>query len=212
MHEKSTVHPGKENEETSSRSVENCGCVLWLTGLPGSGKSTLAAGVVRELRETGIRAFNLDGDDLRRGLCSDLEFSPDDRAENIRRAGEVAALMAGTGLVVVCSLISPYAAGRKQARECCERNGIRFAEVFVDAPVEVCRERDPRGLYRKALAGEIRDFTGVSAPYETPSSPDLTIQTAGTPQEESIMQLHALALRIARQPSRSAGATILSIP
>jgi len=171
--------------------------VLWLTGLPGSGKSTLAAGLVRELQETGFGAFNLDGDHLRQGLCSDLQFSPEDRAENIRRAGEVAALLAGAGLMVVCSLISPYAAGRKLARACCVRDGLRFAEVFVDAPVEVCRERDPRGLYRRAEAGEIRDFTGVSAPYERPESPDLTINTAELPLDESLRQLLALALRMA---------------
>ncbi len=173
------------------------GSVVWLTGLPGSGKSTLAAGLVKELQETGFAAFNLDGDHLRQGLCADLRFSPDDRAENIRRAGEVAALMAGAGLVVVCSLISPYEAGRKQVRECCARNRLRFAEVFIDAPVEVCRDRDPRGLYRKAAAGEILDFTGVSAPYERPESPDLTIHTAALSLDESLRQLLALALRMA---------------
>ncbi|GAB4137625.1 MAG: hypothetical protein Fur0037_02870 [Planctomycetota bacterium] len=152
------------------------GCVVWLTGLSGSGKSTIAHLVEEELFRRGRLAFVLDGDNLRHGLCADLGFSAKDRAENIRRAGAVAALLADAGAIVLASFISPYAADRARAREAV--GAERFAEVHVDAPLSTCEQRDPKGLYRKARGGEIQSFTGIDAPYEPPAAPDLALRTA----------------------------------
>lgn len=161
------------------------GAVVWLTGLSGSGKSTLAVALESQLHRAGIAGFVLDGDNLRHGLCSDLRFSAADRSENIRRAGETAKLMAEAGLVVVCSLISPFRADRLRVREICHRDGIPFIEVFVNAPLEVCEARDPRGLYKRARAGEIKDFTGLTSPYEAPETPELEIRTGECSVEEA---------------------------
>jgi len=150
--------------------------VLWLTGLSGAGKSTVANLVERRLHALGRHTCVLDGDNLRHGLNRDLGFSEADRAENVRRTAEVAALMVDAGLIVIVSLVSPYRAERARARECVERGA--FIEVFVDAPVEECRRRDPKGLYRRADAGELRGLTGVDAPYEAPERPDLHLRTA----------------------------------
>jgi adenylylsulfate kinase len=152
------------------------GCVLWFTGLSGSGKSTLAAALEATLLGAGHAAFVLDGDNVRHGLNSDLGFSPDDRTENIRRLGEVAALMADAGLITLTAFISPYRADRDAARAAIGDG--RFLEVFVDTPLEVCERRDPKQLYRKARAGEIGEFTGVSAPYEPPVDPALALDTS----------------------------------
>jgi adenylylsulfate kinase len=152
------------------------GCVLWFTGLSGSGKSTLAAALEATLLGAGHAAFVLDGDNVRHGLNSDLGFSPDDRTENIRRLGEVAALMADAGLITLTAFISPYRADRDAARAAI--GGGRFLEVFVDTPLEVCERRDPKQLYRKARAGEIGEFTGVSAPYEPPVDPAVALDTS----------------------------------
>jgi adenylyl-sulfate kinase len=165
------------------------GCVVWLTGLSGSGKSTLAVALEAALVGAGHLAFVLDGDNLRQGLNSDLGFAPADRAENIRRAGEVAALLADAGLVAVTAFISPYRADREVARAAVGSD--RFLEVLVDAPLEVCEGRDPKQLYRRARAGEIQEFTGVSAPYEPPPSPDLTLDTAALDVEACVGQLLA---------------------
>lgn len=151
------------------------GCVVWLTGLSGSGKSTLAVALEAALVGAGRAAYVLDGDNLRHGLNSDLGFSPAERAENIRRAGQVAALFADAGLIAITSFISPYRADRERARDAV--GAERFLEVFVDAPLEVCERRDPKQLYRRARAGEIGEFTGVSAPYEPPASPTLVLDT-----------------------------------
>jgi len=140
-----------------------------------------------------MAAFVLDGDNLRHGLCSNLKFSPEDRSENIRRAGEVAKLMAEAGFLVICSLISPYRADRNRVREICGRDGIPFAEVFVNAPLDVCESRDPRGLYKRARAGEIQDFTGISSPYEPPLAPELEILTGETPLEASLEKILSYA-------------------
>lgn len=160
------------------------GCVgktLWMTGLSGSGKSTIAVALERTLVERGVRAYRLDGDNLRYGLNRDLGFSPEHRVENIRRIGEVAKLMAESGCVVIVSVISPYRADRDACRAMHERDAqgpIEFVEVFVDTPLEVCEQRDPKGLYRKARAGEIKGMTGVDAPYEAPVKPELVLRTA----------------------------------
>jgi bifunctional enzyme CysN/CysC len=159
------------------------GGVLWFTGLSAAGKSTIAMAVEQELFRRGYQTYVLDGDNVRRGLNSNLDFSPADRAENIRRVGEVAALFADSGLVVVTAFISPYRADRHRARMAA---GDGFHEIYIKASLETCEKRDPKGLYRKARSGEIADFTGVTAPYETPESPELMIDTDRLTIEESV--------------------------
>ena len=168
------------------------GATVWLTGLPSSGKSTIAAVLERRLVAAGHPAYFLDGDNLRHGLSGDLGFSPEDRRENIRRVAHVARLMADSGTVAIVSLVSPIAEHRALARELHDAAGLHFLEVYVDTPPEVCEERDPKGLYKKARAGEIKDFTGVSAPYEAPASPDLVIHGATEEPERSAERLVAL--------------------
>ena len=187
------------SREDRSELLGHRGAVLWLTGLSGSGKSTLATALEYQLHRRGLATFILDGDNLRHGLCSNLKFSPEDRSENIRRAGETAKLMAEAGMVVICSLISPYQSDRTRVREICHRDGIPFAEVFINAPLQVCEERDPRGLYKKARAGEITDFTGVSSPYEPPTNPELEILTSESTLEASLSQLLDFANAFARK-------------
>lgn len=174
------------------------GAVVWLTGLSGSGKSTLATGLEYQLHRRGIASFILDGDNLRHGLCSNLGFSSEDRSENIRRAGETAKLMAEAGLVVICSLISPFRADRKRVREICHRDGVPFAEVYINAPIEACEARDPRGLYKKARAGEIKEFTGISSPYEEPETPELELRTSEHSLENTLSELLHFALDLSR--------------
>lgn len=157
-------------------------CVLWLTGLPGAGKSTLSALVEARLSAMGHHACVLDGDNVRRGLCRDLGYTEADRAENVRRVAEVAKLMADAGLIVVASLISPYRSDRRLARELMADG--EFIEVFVDAPLAVTEQRDPKGLYRKARRGKLKNFTGVDSPYEVPEKPELRIPTDSTPAQD----------------------------
>jgi adenylyl-sulfate kinase len=154
------------------------GCVVWLTGLSGSGKSTLTRALEHRLFAQELHAFVLDGDNLRHGLNSDLGFSPSDRTENIRRVAEVAALLACAGHVSLISLISPYRKDRANARRIAEAAGSEFVEVFVDAPLAVCEQRDPKNLYKRARAGQILEFTGVNAPYEIPEHPEIHVRTA----------------------------------
>jgi len=161
-------------DEARVRRNGHSGGVLWFTGLSGAGKSTLAVAVENELFNRGYQVYVLDGDNVRHGLCADLGFSPEDRAENIRRVGEVAALMARAGMIVVTAFISPYRSDRERARKAA---GSGFHEVYVKADLDVCERRDPKGLYRRARAGEIRDFTGISAPYEAPETAELTVET-----------------------------------
>ena len=170
-----TWHHGSVDPDRRAALLGQRGCVVWMTGLSGSGKSTIAHAVERRLVDAGHAAYVLDGDNVRHGLSADLGFSAGDREENIRRVSEVAALLADAGLIAVVSFIAPYCAGRQAAREKVAPG--RFLEVFVDAPVAECARRDPKGLYRKAAAGEIDEFTGVSAPYEPPEQPDLTLRT-----------------------------------
>ena len=161
------------------------GAVIWLTGLSGSGKSSTRA-LERQLFDLGMHTSILDGDNIRHGLNSNLGFSPEDRAENIRRAAEVAGLMADAGLIVITAFISPYRADRRRARESTLQGGIDFIEVFVSAPLQVCEQRDPKGLYKKARAGEIKEFTGISAPYEVPENPECTVHTEVQTVGESV--------------------------
>jgi adenylylsulfate kinase len=149
---------------------------VWFTGLSGSGKSTLANEVERALMARGVHTYVVDGDNVRHGLNSDLGFSPEDRTENIRRVGEVCGLLYDAGLVALTAFISPYVADRDRVRAIHPEGG--FVEVFVDCPLEVCEQRDVKGLYAKARAGEIPDFSGISAPYEPPVSPELVVHTA----------------------------------
>lgn len=159
------------------------GAVVWFTGLSASGKSTLATMLEKLLFELGHNVFVLDGDNVRHGLCSDLGFSAGDREENIRRIGELAALFAQSGLIVITAFISPYQRDRRQARIAAGEN---FHEIYLDASLDVCEGRDPKGLYAKARHGEIADFTGISAPYEAPENPELVIDTGTMTVDESI--------------------------
>jgi len=156
------------------------GMTVWMTGLSGSGKSTIAYLAEEMLVGSGRAAYVLDGDNLRHGLNADLGFGAADRAENVRRVGEVARLMADSGLVALVPVISPFASDRKMVREAHQQAGLGFIEVFVDAPLEVCEQRDPKGLYARARAGELSDMTGIDSPYEPPESPDLRLDSAAS--------------------------------
>jgi adenylyl-sulfate kinase len=173
-----------KREERPSR-----GGTVWLTGLSGSGKSTIAAAVERTLVAAGRPAYLLDGDNVRHGLNGDLGFSAEDRAENVRRVAHVAQLMADAGVVVLVPVISPYRAGRQWARDIHLAAGLPFVEVFVDAPIEACMERDVKGLYARAVSGEIPRFTGVSDPYEPPEKPELHLRTDEETPETSVASL-----------------------
>lgn len=162
------------------------GAVIWLTGLSGAGKSTVAQSLERELFQRGIHTYVLDGDNIRHGLNSNLGFAPDDRVENIRRVSEVAKLMADAGTVVITAFISPYRMDRSRAREIALESNAEFIEVFVDAPLEVCEARDPKNLYKKARAGQIREFTGIDAPYEAPEDPEIVVHTDRQSVDESV--------------------------
>lgn len=165
------------------------GCVLWFTGLSGSGKSTLANALDAELHRQGIKTVLLDGDNVRHGLCGDLGFSPEDRHENLRRVAEVAKLMADAGLVVLTAFVSPFRSNRDRARAVVGPE--RFAEIYVDCPLDVCASRDVKGLYAKAQAGLIADFTGVNSPYEAPLAPELTVASGTESLEASTVQVAA---------------------
>jgi len=156
------------------------GMTVWLTGLSGSGKSTIAYAVEERLVADGRAAYVLDGDNLRHGINADLGFSKEDRSENIRRVGEIARLMADAGLVVLVPVISPYRADRDEVRKKHETIGLRFLEVFVDTPLMVCEERDPKGLYARARAGEVSGMTGIDDPYEPPLDPAVRVDASAT--------------------------------
>jgi bifunctional enzyme CysN/CysC len=167
---------------------KHAGGILWLTGLSGAGKTTLALALEQALFNRGFQAYVLDGDNIRGGLNSDLGFSPADRSENIRRIGEVAALFADAGQIVITAFISPYREDRARARAI---KPEPFREIYVKAALDVCEGRDPKGLYKKARDGKIAEFTGISAPYEEPESPDLVIDTASETIEQSLARLIA---------------------
>jgi adenylylsulfate kinase len=182
-------HQGAITREDRQQLNGHRGCTVWLTGLSGSGKSTIAVELEKRLLERGVRTYILDGDNVRHGLNKNLGFSPEDRTENIRRIGEVAKLFSDAGLVALTAFISPYRADRDQVRAIMQPGD--FIEVFVDCPVEVCEQRDVKGLYKKARAGEIKEFTGISAPYEAPSKPEIVIETSGQSVEKSALQILA---------------------
>lgn len=172
-----TWHSALVTREERERILGAKGCIIWLTGLSASGKSTVARRLEQMLLERGANAYVLDGDNIRHGLNKNLGFSPEDRTENIRRIGEVAKLFADACVIAITAFISPYRADRDNVRKVTPHG--EFIEVFVDTPIEVCEERDPKGLYKKARAGQIPEFTGVSAPYEAPISPEMVLLTAG---------------------------------
>jgi adenylylsulfate kinase len=190
-----TWHPLQAREARWAR-LGQMPVIAWLTGLSGAGKSTLAAEADRTLVACGRHSAVLDGDNLRHGLNADLAFSAEDRAENVRRTAEVARLMAEAGTVVIVSLISPYRADRALARRIA--GDVPFLEVFVDTPLGLCEARDPKGLYRLARAGRIPGFTGISAPYEAPERPDLTIATEGRGTAACARALSARVMRLSR--------------
>ena len=177
---------GSVNREDRADRLGHRGATLWFTGLSGSGKSTIAVALESSLHALGHHAYRLDGDNLRHGLNADLGFSQEDRAENVRRVGEVSALFADSGLLVLSTFISPEKAGREQVRNLHLKSGTSFYEIHVDVPLEVAETRDPKGLYAKARAGEIADFTGIHQPYEAPESPDLYLPTGELSIEQSV--------------------------
>ncbi|NLM09431.1 MAG: adenylyl-sulfate kinase [Clostridiaceae bacterium] len=181
-----TFHEGKVNKFDRYKVLGQKGLVVWLTGLSASGKSTIAVEAEKVLNSMGKAVYRLDGDNIRFGLNSDLGFSERDRFENIRRISEVCALFQDAGLIVIASFISPLARMRQMAREKC---GESFIEVYVKADVETCIKRDPKGLYQKALNGEIQNFTGISAPYEEPGNPELVLDTQCNPLDVCVQQL-----------------------
>lgn len=184
------------------------GATIWITGLPSSGKSTLGAALEERLVEQGRGAYLLDGDNLRCGLCSDLGFARDDREENVRRVGELALLLADSGAVAIAAVVSPYAQMREHVRERHEKEGLPFLEVFVDTPVEVCAERDPKGLYARAYAGDLDGFTGVDDPYQAPARPDLRITPGMSPPAAADAVLELLDAHLAEvQSATTAGAS-----
>jgi adenylylsulfate kinase len=184
-----TWHAGHVTREERHALTKQKPCCIWLTGLSACGKSTIAVALEQVLIQRGHLAYVLDGDNIRHGLNKNLGFSPEDRTENIRRIGEVAKLFVDAGLIVATAFISPYRADRDIVRGLLGEG--EFIEIFVDAPVEVCAERDPKGLYKKAMAGEIKGFTGVSpdAPYEAPAKPELHLKTGEQTVEQSVAEV-----------------------
>ncbi len=176
MGEKLHIIPHQHSVSKKDREQQNGhkGHVLWFTGLSGSGKSTVASAVERELHQKGFKTFVLDGDNIRAGLNSDLDFSDKSREENIRRIAHVSALMKDAGLIVLSAFVSPYAKDRDFVRSASDND---FSEIFISTPLEVCEQRDVKGLYAKARAGKISNFTGVSAPFEEPANPELDVPT-----------------------------------
>lgn len=178
---------GKVGAEQRARRTGHPGCVVWLTGLSASGKSTIATELERQLCGAGRFAYLLDGDNVRHGLCSDLGFSPEARKENIRRVGEVAKLFADAGFICITAFISPYWSDRELVRAIVPQG--KFLEVYVNAPLAVCEQRDPKGLYAKARTGQIKEFTGISSPYEPPLKPEIEVRTNELSVAESVSKI-----------------------
>ncbi len=183
-------HEGQVAREQREALLKQKGVLIWLTGLPSSGKSTLAFTVEHALVERGRMAYVLDGDNIRHGLNKNLGFSAEDRAENIRRIGEVGKLFADAGMITLSSFVSPYRTDRDAVRELMADND--FIEVFINTPLKVCEKRDPKGLYKKARAGEIPNFTGISDPYEPPENPELVIHTVDSTPQQAARQIITL--------------------
>ena len=180
-------HKQYVEKEDRARVLSQKPCILWFTGLSGSGKSTIANAVETELFKRGRKTYLLDGDNVRHGLCGDLTFSEEDRSENIRRVGEVANILFDQGNIVVCTFISPFAKDRRFVRSLFPKG--RFIEVFTSCDLETCKVRDPKGLYKKIEAGEIKNFTGISSRYETPMNPDIFLETEFVSVEESVEKI-----------------------
>ena len=187
-----TWHEGNVTRAERAANLGQKGCTLWMTGLSASGKSTIAVALEQVLLQRGYHAYRLDGDNIRMGLNKNLGFSADDRAENIRRISEVAKLFADAGIIAITSFISPYKADRDNARKLHADAQIPFLEVYVDLPIAVAEQRDPKGLYKKARAGQLKGFTGIDDPYEAPVSPELHLHTDQLSIEQSVTQLLAL--------------------
>jgi adenylyl-sulfate kinase len=192
---------GSATREQRWQALGGPGATVWFTGLPSSGKSTVAAAVEARLLAEGRAAYVLDGDNLRHGLNGDLGFSAADRAENVRRTAEVAALMADAGVVALASLVSPYRADRAAARAAHQRRDLIFLEVWVSTPLEECERRDTKGLYARARAGEIPDFTGVGQPYEDPEAPELEIPLGEAVEDAATRVLATLRAASAARPA-----------
>lgn len=178
------VNKSQRSEQKGHKPV-----ILWFTGFSGSGKSTVAGALESALHQQGVHTYLLDGDNVRHGLCKDLSFSDEDRVENIRRVGELSKLMIDAGLVVLTAFISPFQAERDMVRKLVSDG--EFIEVFLDTPLDVCEQRDPKGLYKKARAGEIKHFTGIDSDYQVPVSPEIRIDTSANSLEQSVQQLVA---------------------
>lgn len=176
---RATVSRSRREQQNKHRSV-----IIWFTGLSGSGKSTVAHAVEEKLHLAGCRTFVFDGDNVRHGLCANLSFSKDDRHENIRRIGEMAKLFIEAGVIAMTAFISPFRADREGVRALVSEND--FIEIYCDSPLEICEERDVKGLYKRARAGEIKNYTGISSPYEAPENPDLILDTAGDSVETNV--------------------------
>ncbi|ROH86723.1 adenylyl-sulfate kinase [Stagnimonas aquatica] len=185
-------HDGEVSRTDRYRILGQKGATLWFTGLSGSGKSTVAVALEKELAKRGRLCYRLDGDNIRLGINKNLGFSAEDRTENIRRIGEIAKLFVDTGVLALTSFISPYRADRDSARALHEQAGMEFIEVYVDCPLGEAEKRDPKGLYKKARAGEIKNFTGISDPYEAPEQPELVLKTAEMSLDEEVAAVIAL--------------------
>ena len=188
-------HGGDITRADRHRLLGHRGATIWFTGLSGSGKSTVAVALESALHERGVLAYRLDGDNVRLGINKNLGFSARDRAENIRRIGEIAKLFADSGVLALSSFISPYSADRDGVRELHEQAGIDFIEVYVDCTLEAAEARDPKGLYKKARAGEIRNFTGIDDPYEAPPEPEIHLHSDRQSLDDEVAQIMAELLR-----------------
>ena len=194
----------KVSKEQREQLMNQRAVLIWFTGLSGSGKSTLAVQLEAQLSDLGYKTYLLDGDNVRAGLNKDLSFTDEGRVENIRRIGEVAKLLLDAGVVVLSAFISPFQADRQQVKEIV--GSKNYIEVFVDAPLELCEQRDVKGLYKKARAGEVKNFTGIDSPYEAPVNADVVLNTGELSVEESIERLMSFVVpRIQFQPKRQAG-------
>ncbi len=184
-----TWHDGEISREDRYTILRQRGATIWFTGLSGSGKSTIAVALERALFELGKLSYRLDGDNVRLGINKNLGFSEEDRKENIRRIGEVAKLFGDAGVLSLSSFISPYKADRDEVRELHEKAGLNFIEVYVDCPLAEAERRDPKGLYKKARAGEIKNFTGIDDPYEAPANPELHLRTDQLTVEQEVQAI-----------------------
>jgi adenylylsulfate kinase len=184
-----TWHEGEVTRAEREKNLGQRGVTVWMTGLSGSGKSTIAVALEQVLMQRGYHAYRLDGDNIRHGLNKNLGFSAEDREENIRRIGEVTKLFADAGIISITSFISPYKADRDRARKLHEDMGLPFIEVYVAVPLDIAEERDPKGLYKKARAGQLKGFTGIDDPYEEPVNPELHLHTEKLSVAESVQML-----------------------